>query len=651
MVRRRLPLRLERHRLGPRVFVLGRRIHEWHLGLAVAAGWLGAIGLGLLHLHSSGALALPAFALWLIAKDWRDVFPSLRDTASWQVGLHRSMPPLRDVSRLDSLPSLMAVLALLAAIANAVSAVFDGPWRSHLLFHLRPLSSLPVYHSLAVPAAAGLALLAVSLHGRRRSAWAVALAVFLTVAAVELARGDLREGLLCLGFTVVVWQGRAAFPVRSDARSLRALVLRLPTATAGALLAGFAALWVAAPDATPPTVVARETLGLMLWNQGSIAYYDEAGVVPLLVKVAGLLILFGAAYFLFRRPARSRALPGPESRRTAAALVRAHGSDTLAFFKLRSDTQYLFSPDRRAFLAYRVEAGTLLVSGDPVGPEDALPSLVRATCSFADRCGLKLGVIGAGSETASLFAGAGLKGLYLGDEAIVETARFSLEGRAIRKVRQSVSRLEKAGYRVELHELSTLSESTCARLEQLAAEWRRGAPERGFSMALDSLRGDQHGETVVLVAYDGAGEPRGLLQFVPTYGRAAFSLSMMRRDVSTPNGLTEFMIVKAVEQFRERGIAELSLNFAAFARFLREPSCLRERLLGRLLGVADAYFQIESLYRFNMKFEPRWEPRYLLFDRVVDLPRTGLAALWAEGQLAKPVAPRLGRARPAFVAE
>ena len=41
---------------------------------------------------------------------------------------------------------------------------------------------------------------------------------------------------------------------------------------------------------------------------------------------------------------------------------------------------------------------------------------------------------------------------------------------------------------------------------------------------------------------------------------------MMRRDVSTPNGLTEYMIVKAVEQFRERGIAELSLNFAAFSR-------------------------------------------------------------------------------------
>jgi lysyl-tRNA synthetase, class II len=647
----RRPLRLERHRLGPRVFVFGLRVHEWHLGLAVAAGYALAIWTGLLHLHASGAIALPALAAWLVAKDWRDVFPSLRDTAGWQVGLHRSHPPLRDVSRFDSLPLIMGVLALLAAVANAVSAVFDGPWRDHLLFHLRPLSSIPVYHSLAVPIAVGSVLLAVSLLRRRRAAWAVALIGLLVVAAVEAARGDLREGLLSLGAAVVVWHGRGAFPVASDPGSLRTLVARLPTVVAVSLLGAGAALWLAAPDATPGSVVARETLQLLLWRQGSISYYDEAGVLPPLVKAAGLLILLCTAYIVFRRPQTARALPGPELRRAAAALVRAHGTDTLAFFKLRRDTHYLFGPERRAFLAYRIEAGTMLLSGDPVGPECELRELVREACSFAGRRGLKLGVVGANADTRSLFADAGLRGLYLGDEAIVDTGTFSLEGRSIRKVRQSVSRLDKAGYRVELHELRELSEVACARLEGLAAEWRRGAPERGFSMALDSLRGDHREETILVVAYDESDDPRGLLQFVPSYGRPAYSLSMMRRDLATPNGLTEFMIVRAIEQFRARGTAEISLNFAAFARWLREPRGLRERLLGRALGLADSYFQIESLYRFCLKFEPRWEPRYLLYEGIADLPRTGLAALWAEGQLAKPAAPRLRRPRPALAAE
>jgi lysylphosphatidylglycerol synthetase-like protein (DUF2156 family) len=53
-----------------------------------------------------------------------------------------------------------------------------------------------------------------------------------------------------------------------------------------------------------------------------------------------------------------------------------------------------------------------------------------------------------------------------------------------------------------------------------------------------------------------------------------------------------------------------------------------------LLMVAP--YLIESLYRFNAKFFPRWEPRYLVYEGALGLPRAGIAALWAEGQLWKP---------------
>jgi len=61
-----------------------------------------------------------------------------------------------------------------------------------------------------------------------------------------------------------------------------------------------------------------------------------------------------------------------------------------------------------------------------------------------------------------------------------------------------------------------------------------------------------------------------------------------------------------------------------------------ERALGRLIALGNPFFQIESLYRFNAKFFPRWEPRYLVYEGVLGLPRTGLAAMWAEGQLPRP---------------
>ena len=110
----------------------------------------------------------------------------------------------------------------------------------------------------------------------------------------------------------------------------------------------------------------------------------------------------------------------------------------------------------------------------------------------------------------------------------------------------------------------------------------------------------------------------------------------MRRDPDTPNGLTEFLVARGLEQLRATGVEEVSLNFAAFARFIHEPRGLFERLAGRLLLVADSFFQIERLHRFNAKFFPRWEPRYLVCEGATGLPRAGLAAMWAEGQLPKP---------------
>ena len=101
------------------------------------------------------------------------------------------------------------------------------------------------------------------------------------------------------------------------------------------------------------------------------------------------------------------------------------------------------------------------------------------------------------------------------------------------------------------------------------------------------------------------------------------------------------MVARCVELLRERGIEELSLNFAAFGRWLRAPQGRAERVLGRVIAPLDRWFQIESLLRFNGKFHPRWEPRYLCFQGRLGLPRAGLAALWAEGQLPRPRAPRL----------
>ena len=634
----RVFVRLERNPRGPRLFVLGRRVHECHSGLALLLVLsVGALaGMWSVSAWTSAAAVL---GMWMLAKDWRDLVPSLRDTGAWRLGIHGRFAPLRALRYADGLPTIAGAVALAIGIVNLASALTPNvAWRQHLLLQVEPVRSVPLFHTIAVPASVALIVTAVYLHGRRRRALHVATLLLVALGVLNVLKGlDVEEALLTWAGAAFLWWGRDSFVVRHERLGWRSPVLLVAVSFVAALVATTALVWIASGERAGRSQLALDTFDLVGWTPAPIAFHDELTWVPLAVGMTFLAMIVAAGYVFFRPLAAPRCLPDSATHAAACDLVRAHGRDTLDFFKLRRDLHYLFSSDGRAFLGYRVEGRTLLIAGDPVGPTNALGALISETLAFAEVRGLEVAALGASAALLQVWRDAGLHTLYLGDEAIVETATFSLDGRAIRKVRQSVSRLDKAGYTARGVDLASLAEDELTDFEHVSSLWLGGRPERGFAMAMDTLEGDHQDQSMVVYARDPQGVLKGFLHFVPVFGRPAMSLSFMRRDRTAPNGLTEFLVVRAVELLRERGVEELSLNFAAFGRLLASPSGRVDRLLARAVSLGDRYFQIESLYRFNAKFSPRWEPRFLAYERVLGLPKVGLAAMVAEGQL-----PRLG---------
>jgi lysyl-tRNA synthetase class 2 len=197
----------------------------------------------------------------------------------------------------------------------------------------------------------------------------------------------------------------------------------------------------------------RATGDALLWQVGPFDFHDELGHLDEAIAFSGALTVAWCAYLLFRPLAAPRALPGAEVRRAARKLVRRHGHDSLAYFKLRRDQHYLFSADGRAFLGYRVEAGVLIVSGDPVGEEADMPGLLKELSIFAES-------VACGWPRSARVSGYGRSGSSSACARFTSATRrwstfapLSLEGRPIRKVRQSVTRLEKQGYAADVREL------------------------------------------------------------------------------------------------------------------------------------------------------------------------------------------------------
>jgi lysyl-tRNA synthetase class 2 len=334
-------------------------------------------------------------------------------------------------------------------------------------------------------------------------------------------------------------------------------------------------------------------------------------------------------------PWRHRVLQAEREREVARALVQTWGFDTLAPFVLRADKSYFFTDDEAAFLAYRVVGGVAIVSGDPVGPPDRGPELVGRFVAHARDRDWRIAILGASQGWLPVYAAHGLHALYHGDEAIVDTASFSLEGRPVRKVRQSVHRLANAGFTAHALRPSEIPADMREELEAVADEWRGDQPERGFAMALDTLFALDDTQAVFLVGFAPDGSPAGFLHFALSPASRSLSLSSMPRLRSTPNGFNEWLICAAVEWAREHGYDSVSLNFAPFAALLAPEAVLSgtQELQRRALCALKGHFQLDNLLTFNRKFFPRFEPRFVVYERRRDLPRVGIAALAAEAYL------------------
>jgi len=417
---------------------------------------------------------------------------------------------------------------------------------------------------------------------------------------------------------------------------------------AAIFLYGAAALWLNQLAIDQPVslgLIAHETgaalVGLRLHGRAHVPASVDSWF-PLSVFLAGLA---GGGWLLLGwiAPWRYRLRQEARERALAREVVAAWGADTLAPFALRADKSYFLSQDDRAFLAYRVVGGVAIVSGDPVGPADELGPLFDRFIGFARERGWRLAILGASESCLGLYRDRGLHALYHGDEAVLETESFSLEGRRIRKVRQSVHRLQRAGYRAEILRPVAIDPALRQELEAIAREWRGREPERGFVMALDALFRLDDEDAVFVVGRGPGGAPAGFLHFAVCRAGGALSLSSMPRLRSTPNGFNEWLICEAVAWAREGRFERISLNFAPFAALLAPEVQLSrlQRLERRALLGLKGHFQLDNLLLFNRKFYPCWQRRFVVYERRLDLPRVGIAALAAEAYL--PFAGRNGR--------
>ncbi|MGW3982970.1 phosphatidylglycerol lysyltransferase domain-containing protein [Streptomyces mirabilis] len=550
--------------------------------------------------------------------------------------------------RPDAVPALVARACTLVGVLDIAAGVFPRFRRSrmHAMAEVLPGSFGPFAAALSLSAGVLLLLLAHGLRRRKRRAWRAAVALLPAGAVAQFAyRHSIIGVVISLALLAPLLRHRSEFAALPDPRSRWRALANFVLMGAGSLALGL--VIVSAHQnrmVGDPSLADRITHVLygLVGFEGPVDYAGSTSwTVAFSLGALGWLTAVTTIYLAFRPEHPAARLTENDENQLRALLDKHGGRDSLGHFALRRDKAVVFSPSGKAAVTYRVVSGVMLASGDPIGDVEAWPGAIERFMDEAKAHSWTPAVMGCSETGGEVWTReTGLDALELGDEAVVDVTDFSLSGRAMRNVRQMVKRIERAGYETRVRRIRDLSEGELERIRRAAEAWRGTDTERGFSMALGRIGDPSDGDCLIATAHkaDDAlgpyGDLKAVLHFVP-WGTDGVSLDLMRRDRSADPGMNELLIVAALEASPRLDIKRISLNFAMFRSALARGEKIGAgpvlRAWRGLLVFLSRWFQIESLYKFNAKFRPRWEPRFVVYRSSRDLPRIGIAAMQAEG--------------------
>ncbi len=530
---------------------------------------------------------------------------------------------------------LVAFISLVtfgSGVVNLLSVINASlPERHAILLNAFPLEFIHFSRSLTLLIGFALIVSAINIFKRKKRGFQFVL--FLSAASVvfHMTKGlDYEEASVSLFLAILLLFSRRLFTVKSTLPDLRWGAARFAAGLLIVLFYGIAGFWLL--DRKHFDVefhigdAVRETV-LFLAYVGNTALKPQTRYGRWFLDSLYLISSVGVLYSLHAlfRPVRYQFRILPQERERAKAILEKHGRSSLDYFKLWHDKSYFFSRGRDAFLAYRVGSGFAVVLGDPTGPETEIGGIVRDFMTLCRENDWGLAFHQTLPDFLAVYESLGLKKLKIGDDAIVDLKGFTLSGKEGKAFRHTVKKMEEAGLRTALFE-PPIGQDVLNQAKAISDVWLDIPGRRERSFTLGAFEPDYVRSTPLFAAVDADNRMAGFVNLIPSYRKGEATIDLMRRKSEAPNGVMDFVFVRLFEHLVKAGYERFSLGMSPMGGFQEgEEPTPEERAVHFFFQRMNFLFSFKGLHAYKAKFASIWEPRYVIYQNIFDLPRHAVA--------------------------
>jgi phosphatidylglycerol lysyltransferase len=515
----------------------------------------------------------------------------------------------------------------LAGIADMLSAIVPKlHW--DILLGAWPINHQPDAQKLIVVVGFFLIMLSYGLMRGKKQAWAITnMLLFLSFFLHIRRGGSVLASIVALGLLLLLVLLARFFRARSDPPSVRrgyiALILGLGVVLFYTVF-GFIALYnqfesVVDRFGTDGVLLRIVTNAHLHLPKDTPAFFLDRAF-PLLCVSA---VLFGMVLIL--RPVATTLLHDEQARQKVRQHTRIYGKNSISYFAFSEEKAYFFSSSGKSVISYVLEGQVAVVAGDPIGPDSEVITAIEEFIAFCREQDWTIVLWQVRDDLAPVYRSLGLHLLKIGEDAVIDTQKFTLKGGAMANVRSSAKRAEKDGVSVTFYRGTVQDHEQRLQMELISQQWlvQKGGSEMGFSMGLFDPEGDP--EQITALAVDTTNRVHAFVTFVPIYGRQGWGLDLLRRADRCAPGTIELLLARSIEYLKSGGAAMVSLGLAPLSNANNDDTTLLDTGIDFLTQRFGNLSKSQSLFNFKRKFQPTWESRYLVFSNTLTLPKIGWA--------------------------
>ena len=335
-----------------------------------------------------------------------------------------------------------------------------------------------------------------------------------------------------------------------------------------------------------------------------------------LIHILGF-ITWGFLLFTLIKPFLKIEPANESGRERAKFLLAQYGNSSIDYFKIYRDKLFFFSEIHDAFVSYRIANGFAIVLDEPVCAEENKIEVLEEFYKQCSRMGLRTAFYRVDENSILWFNQLRKQKMIIGQEAILDAEKFTMEGKDKKSLRNALNSLQKKGFTTSVLK-APLENDLIMKLNKISDEWLDAydKEELVFSQGMFDAK-EIRNQDVITIA-DEEGNIAAFLNIIPDYSPDECTYDLIRKTAEAPAGCMDALIIKMIEYAKENKLQFINLGLVPMTG-ITEPQNPAEQLIKYAGEKLKRFKHYHGLRDFKEKYATIWEDKFLVYENDYDL--------------------------------